>query len=100
MWIDFDPVKGHEQGGRRPAIIISPDKYNLVSNRALICPITSKVKGHVFEVAFAGTYIKGSILADQVRTMDFDKRNVVFVEKAKITVTDEVEAKLLTLIQS
>ena len=99
VWIDFDPVRGHEQRGRRSAIVISPEKYNLLSSRVLICPITSKVKEHVFEVAFTGSHIKGSILADQVRTMDFNKRNVVFVEKAKITVTDEVEAKLLTLIQ-
>ncbi len=99
VWIDFDPIKGHEQGGRRPAVVISPERYNMMSGRALFCPITSKVRGHIFEVSFEGKNIKGSILADQVRTMDFSKRSIVFVEKVSVIIIDRVEAKLLTLIR-
>ena len=99
VWIDFDPTKGHEQRGRRPAIVISLDAYNGMSGRALFCPITSKIKGHVFDVLFEGEKVKGAILADQVRTMDWSKRDLVFVEKAPLFVADDVEGKLLTLIQ-
>lgn len=100
VWIDFDPVLGHEQSGRRPALVISPEKYNLMSGRVLLCPITSKIKGHVFDVVFAGVNIRGSILTDQIRTMDFSKRNIVFVERVSSIIVDDVEAKLLTLIKS
>ncbi len=99
VWIDFDPTEGHEQGGRRPAIIISPEKYNTMSGQVLVCPITSKIKKYIFEVLYHGNEIKGVVLADQIRTMDFSKRNIIFIEKSSITVVDEVEAKLLTLIR-
>lgn len=99
VWIDFDPTKGHEQSGRRPAIVVSLDAYNIISGRALFCPITSKIKGHVFDVLLEGGKVNGVILADQVRTMDWSKRNLIFVEKASPAITDDVEGKLLTLIQ-
>ncbi|MEK7568592.1 MAG: type II toxin-antitoxin system PemK/MazF family toxin [Patescibacteria group bacterium] len=99
VWIDFDPTKGHEQSGRRPAMVVSLDAYNAISGRALFCPITSKIKGHVFDVLYEGEKVKGVILADQVRTMDWSKRDLVFVEKAPPAVADDVEGKLLTLIQ-
>jgi len=99
VWINFDPIKGHEQSGRRPAIVISPERYNLMSGRALFCPVTSKIKGHVFDVLINGNDIKGSILTDQIRTLDFNKRNIIFIEKSSISIIDEVESKLLTLIR-
>lgn len=99
VWIDLDPTKGHEQRGRRPALVISPEKYNVLSKQAIFCPITSKVKKYVFEVLFEGHIIKGAILADQVRTMDFTKRNIEFIEKVPLLVMNHVEAKLLTLIK-
>lgn len=98
VWIDFDPTKGHEQRGRRPALVISPQKYNVLTHRAIFCPVTSKSKGYVFEVLLEDTLITGSILADQVRTMDFTKRNIEFIEKVSPVTMDHVEAKLLTLI--
>lgn len=98
VWIDFDPTKGHEERGRRPAIVISPEKYNALTKCAIFCPITSKSKQYAFEVLFEGSVIKGAILSDQVRTMDFTKRNVEFIEKVSLVVMDHVEAKLLTLV--
>lgn len=100
VWIDFDPKKGHEQSGRRPAIVVSPEKYNSVTKRALFCPITSKVKGYAFEVLVAVEDKTGAILVDQVRTLDWSKRDLAFIEKASPIVVDEVEAKLLTLVQA
>ena len=99
VWIDLDKKRGEEQSGRRPAMVVSLDAYNVMSGRALFCPITSKIRGHVFDVLFEGKKVKGAILADQVRTMDWSKRDLVFVEKAPIAVADDVEGKLLTLIQ-
>lgn len=99
VWIDFDPTKGHEQSGRRPAIVVSPEKYNSVTKRALFCPITSRVKGYMFEVSVGVESRTGAILVDQVRTLDWNKRHLVFIEKASPIVMDEVEAKLLTLVQ-
>ncbi len=100
VWIDFDPVKGHEQSGRRPALVLSPEKYNAMSKRALICPVTSKVRGNVFEVVIEGKNIRRAILSDQIRTMDWSKRNVTFAEQISPSALSHVEAKLLTLIQS
>lgn len=100
VWIDFDPTKGHEQSGRRPAIVVSPEKYNSVTKRALFCPITSKVKGYIFEVLVFVGDTTGAILVDQVRTLDWSKRNLAFIEKALPIVVEEVEAKLLTLVQA
>lgn len=98
VWIDFNPTLGYEQNGRRPAIVLSSEKYNKLSGRALFCPITSKVKGYVFEVSFVGKNIKGSILTDQVRTMDFGKRNIVFVEKSSKEVFQAVEDRIKALL--
>ncbi|MDP2655738.1 MAG: endoribonuclease MazF [bacterium] len=99
VWIDFDPTRGHEQSGRRPAIVVSPEAYNKISNRALFCPITSQSKGYIFEVVLEGKDITGAILVDQIRTLDWSKRRIVFIEKAPLASMDDVEAKLLTLIR-
>ncbi len=98
VWIDFDPTLGYEQNGRRPAIVISSEKYNKISGRAIFCPITSKVKGYIFEVPFEGKSIKGSILTDQLRTMDFSKRNIVFIEKISKEIFNTVEDRIKALL--
>lgn len=100
VWITFDPTKGHEQSGRRPAIAVSPRAYNKISGRALFCPITTKVRGHIFEVLFRGKNVSGAILIDQIRSMDWRKRDVAFIEEAPLATMDDVEAKLLALIRS
>ena len=99
VWIDFGSTKGHEQSGRRPAIVVSQETYNRKSERALFCPLTTKVKGHIFEVLVAGGKITGVILVDQIRTLDWSTRGIIFIEPALQAVVDEVEAKLLTLIR-
>lgn len=74
VWLDFTPTKGHEQSGKRPALVISPKEYNAKSGLMLVCPITSKRKGYPFEVTISGK-IKGAILADQIRSVDWRARN-------------------------
>ena len=72
VWINFDPQAGHEQKGRRPALIISHRDYNAQSGLALCCPITSRIKGYPFETPVTPGYgIHGVVLCDQVRNVDW-----------------------------
>lgn len=96
--ITLGPVSGHEQDGRRPVLVLSPEIYNSKTNLAVVCPITSKVKGFPFEVAIATKNIHGVVLADQVRTIDWSARNAVFVARARESVVAEVQGKLTALI--
>lgn len=99
VWITFSPHAGHEQGGRRPAIVLSPARYNGPSGLALVCPITSKVKGYPFEVALPGTgIIRGVALADQVKSMDWDARRAEFAERAPRDIVVEVQEKAALLL--
>lgn len=75
VWITFNPQAGHEQAGRRPAVVLSPKAYNGKVGLALLCPITSQVKGYPFEVAIpAGLPVNGAILSDQVKSLDWKAR--------------------------
>ncbi len=82
VWIHFNPQAGHEQAGRRPALVISPAGYNGRVGLALLCPITSQVKGYPFEVAVPeGLRVSGVVLSDQVKSLDWRARRVDFVER-------------------
>jgi mRNA interferase MazF len=75
IWISLDPQAGHEQRGRRPALVLSPAAYNRRVGLALLCPITSQVKGYPFEVALPdGLPVTGVVLADQVKSLDWKAR--------------------------
>ena len=99
IWIDFDPQAGHEQFGHRPAIVISPMIYNkLPSGLAIVCPITSKVKGYPFEVALCkGMKTEGAVLSDQIKSIDWRVREAKFIEKASPSILSEIVAKLAPL---
>jgi mRNA interferase MazF len=97
--LSFDPQQGHEQAGYRPGIILSPAKYNNLSSLALMCPITSRSKGFLFEVSLhQGMVTTGVVLSDQVKSFDWRSRRVKFVEKAPEELIEEVLAKLETLL--
>ncbi len=99
IWINFTPQVGREQAGRRPAIVISPIKYNRRVGLALVCPITTKVKGYPFEVILpSGLAVSGVILADQVKSLDWQQREADFICKAPPEVTVEVISLLRTLM--
>lgn len=74
VWIDFDPQSGHEQAGRRPALVISKTAYNQRIGRAFVCPITSKVKGYPFEVAISTQSVTGVALSDHLKNVDWVAR--------------------------
>lgn len=100
VWIAFDPQAGHEQAGRRPGLVITPRGYNAKAGLALICPVTSQVKGYPFEVALPpGGRINGVVLADQVRSLDWEARRAENVAKVDGSVLAEVLAKIEALIQ-
>lgn len=99
VWIDFDPQAGHEQAGRRPAIVLSPSSYNRKIGLAIFCPITNQTKGYPFEVVIpAGLKVKGVILSDQARNLDWKVRNAVPIAKLPTTIVEEVLKKLRTLL--
>ncbi|KAM3090386.1 type II toxin-antitoxin system PemK/MazF family toxin [Phormidesmis sp. 146-35] len=97
--LSFDPQQGHEQAGYRPAIILSPIRYNQLSSLALMCPITNQSKGFQFEVALLEEMAtSGVILTDQVKSFDWRSRRVKFVEKAPNALVEDVLAKLEALL--
>ncbi len=75
VWVTLAPQAGHEQAGRRPAMVLSPAAYNGKVGLALMCPITSRIKGYPFEVIVpAGLPVTGVILSDQVKSLDWRAR--------------------------
>lgn len=99
VWISFDPQSGHEQAGRRPAVVLSPRRYNEVVGLAIMCPITSKPKAYPFEVALPSTSaVKGAVLTDHVRSLDWVGRKATFIEAIPKRMVREVLAKLNTII--
>lgn len=99
VWISFNPQAGHEQAGRRPAVILSPQAYNGKVGLAILCPITNQSKGYPFEVVLpkeAG--VTGVILSDQVKSLDWRVRNAEFKTTLPEDVMNEVLAKLGTLL--
>ena len=99
VWVDFNPTKGHEQQCKRPAIILSRKEYNKATGLAVVCPVTSQVKGYPFEVVVNTEKIQGAILADQVRSIDWKDRKVSFIIKCNTPLLGEVKEKLATLIR-
>ena len=99
VWMDFTPQVGHEQAGHRPALVLSPIEYNRKSSLALLCPITSRIKGHPFEVSLPDTSeIRGIVLADQVKSLDWKARNARYECDATSQVISEVLAKVNALL--
>jgi len=90
---------GHEQAGRRPAVVLSPQSYNGKTGLAILCPITNQIKGYPFEVLIpAGLLVAGAILSDQVRSLDWRARNAELVCTLPTETISEVLRKLVTLL--
>ncbi|HOX18826.1 MAG TPA: endoribonuclease MazF [Spirochaetales bacterium] len=99
VWLDFNPQAGHEQRGRRPAVVLSKSAYNRKVGLALFCPVTSKGKGYPFEVELRGGKIQGFVLSDQVKSLDWSERNIEFIETCVKAVIDEIVVKVELLIK-
>lgn len=99
VWLTFDPQAGHEQRGRRPALILSLRVYNAKARLAIACLVTAPAKGHPFEVSLpAGGAVTGVVLADHVKNLDWNARRAVFAAKASPDVLTEVRERLRALL--
>jgi mRNA interferase MazF len=98
--IDFDPKEGHEQGGWRPAIVLSAGTYNAKTGLAVAVPITNQVKGYPFEVQLpARMKTSGVVLADAIKNLDWQARGAKYVEIAPREVIEGVHERLVALLQ-
>jgi mRNA interferase MazF len=100
VWLTFNPQAGHEQAGRRPALVLSPAAYNGKVGLALLCPITSQIKGYPFEVLIPPDLkIGGVILSDQVKSLDWKAREAKLICRLPAATVGETLQKLNTLLQ-
>jgi len=99
VWISFHPQAGHEQAGHRPALVLSPEAYNRKVGLAILCPVTSQIKGYPFEVDVpSGLKASGAVLSDQVKSMDWRARGASFVCTLPEAVVRQVLNKVGTLL--
>jgi len=99
VWITLNPQAGHEQAGRRPAVVLSPKNYNAKTGLAIFCPITNQIKGYPFEVLLSPMMpVAGAILADQVKSLDWRARNAELLCTLPDETISEVLQKLGTLL--
>jgi mRNA interferase MazF len=99
IWLDFDPQTGHEQSGRRPALVLSPALYNDKAGLAVVCPITNQAKGYPFEVGLpAGLKLGGVVLTDQIKSLDWRKRRATRVDRITATIFEEVRDRIRPLL--
>jgi mRNA interferase MazF len=99
VWLTFTPQAGHEQAGRRPALVLSPGAYNGKVGLAIFCPVTSQIKGYPFEVAVPrGLTVSGVILSDQVKSLDWKARKAEFVCRLPDSLLTTVLKRLGTLV--
>ena len=97
--LTFDPQAGHEQAGRRPAVVLSPAIYNARSGLAVFAPLTSQIKGYPFEVVLpAGLTVGGAVLADQLKSLDWRGRKARFLMALPPEVLAEVLQKAALLV--
>ncbi|MGM1050550.1 MAG: endoribonuclease MazF [Bacillota bacterium] len=99
VWLHFNPQSGHEQSGKRPALALSPMQYNEKVGLALFCPVTSNAKGYPFEVVIPQDLpIEGVILSDQIKSRDWQSRQVKFICRVPKETLDEVLSRVDLLI--
>jgi mRNA interferase MazF len=98
VWLNFDPQSGHEQKGKRLAVVISPKEYNEKVGLGLFCPITSKSKNYPFEVKITNKKIDGVILSDQIKSLDWKTREIEFITKITSEEVGEIIDKIGVLL--
>jgi mRNA interferase MazF len=97
--LDFTPHKGHEQAGRRPALVLSPTDYNRTVGLAVVCPITNQKKGYPWEVEIPpNPRVSGVVLADQLKSLDWHERHAEFICTPAKTLLEDVVEKAVALI--
>jgi len=98
VWLEFDPQAGHEQAGHRPALVISPGSYNGKTGLMVCCPLTTRIKGHPFEVLAAVDDVDCAVLSDQVKSLDWKVRRARKKAAVSADVMVHVRAKIKALL--
>jgi mRNA interferase MazF len=99
IWLSFTPQAGREQAGRRPGLVLSPRSYNAKVGLCLVCPVTHHAKGYAFEVALPeGLPVQGVVLADHIKSADWQERGSDHIGTVPAEVLHEVRAKLRPLL--
>jgi mRNA interferase MazF len=97
VWLHFDSQAGHEQAGRRPALVLTPARYNSARGMAICCPMTTKIKGYVFEIVVSRKP-PSAVLADQIRSFDWRARQAARKGVVEARVLAEVRTKIKALL--
>lgn len=98
VWLEFNPQAGHEQAGRRPALVMTPELYNKKTNLMICCPLTTQIKGYPFEVLIEMDGIDSAILSDQLKSLDWKVRKAKFKNKVSAFTLSEVRSKAKALL--
>ncbi len=98
IWLNFTPQTGHEQAGRRPAVVLSPQTYNNKTGLLVCVPITNQIKGYPFEVQLFSSETSGAALADQVKNLDWRSRQAQFKGKINASELQQIKAKITALL--
>jgi mRNA interferase MazF len=98
VWLNFTPQSGHEQSGRRPAVVISPSEYNGKTGLGIFCPLSSKEKNYPFEVKIKNDRISGVVLSDHLKSLDWESRKAELISKVTEKELDEILEKIKVLI--
>jgi mRNA interferase MazF len=98
VWLQFNPQAGHEHAGHRPALVLSPSRYNAARGMMICCPMTTKIKGYVFEVVVTQNP-PSAVLADQIKSLDWRARGAVHKGAVSPQVLAEVQAKITALLR-
>jgi mRNA interferase MazF len=99
VWLEFSSQAGSEQAGRRPGIVLTPQAYHRRSRLAVVCPVTSRVRGWPLEVVLPpGLAISGVVLVDHIKSVDREARHMEVVGMAPSEVLDEIDARLAPLL--
>ncbi len=98
VMLDFDPQIGREQAKRRPALVITDQRYNRASGLAIVCPLTSKRKPYPFALPITVDEVEGAVLVDQVKSLDWAKRNARFHSRGDVALLGKVRQYLAVLL--
>jgi mRNA interferase MazF len=99
VWLDFSPASGHEQSGRRPALVLTSSRYSSKTGLLVCCPVTNVKKGYVFEVELGeGEPATGVVLVDHVKNLSYVTRNCTYIGVASQETTEQVIQVLAALI--
>ena len=99
VWMNFTPQSGHEQAGRRPAVVLSPKAYNSRAGLMVCVPVTNQIKGYPFEVVLSGAGATGVALADQLKSLDWQAHQAERKGRATMVELAEIRAKIKPLLK-